>query len=144
MKNSIDENLVNQASTSLVAVLGSGGHTTEMLKLVGALSSRDYNPRTFVYTNTDDMSPEKLKNLTNTNFQVSTNYIVIIDHIKLVHLVLDYDSKYSTADISIFRHLEFPEHEKLDKVGLLHFSSLFMPFYAAYQSYGGQDQNLFW
>ena len=71
MKNSIDENLVNQASTSLVAVLGSGGHTTEMLKLVGALSSRDYNPRTFVYANTDDMSPEKLKNLTNTNFQVT-------------------------------------------------------------------------
>ena len=98
MKNSIDENLVNQASTSLVAVLGSGGHTTEMLKLVGALSSRDYNPRTFVYANTDDMSPEKLKNLTNTNFQVSTNYlanyIVIMDHIKLVHLVLDYDIKY--------------------------------------------------
>jgi hypothetical protein len=53
----------------------------------------------------------------------------------------------STADINsiqFFRHLKFPEHEKLDKVGLLHFSSLFMPFYAAYQSYGGQDQNLFW
>ena len=70
MKNPIDENLVNQAS--LLAVLGSGGHTTEMLKLVGALSSCEYNPRTFVYANTDIMSPEKLKNLTNINFQVSS------------------------------------------------------------------------
>ena len=73
MKNSIEENLDNQASTSLLAVLGSGGHTTEMLKLIGALSSREYNPRTFVYANTDDMSPEKLKNLMNINFQVSAN-----------------------------------------------------------------------
>ena len=72
MKNPIDENLVNQASTSLLAVLGSGGHTTEMLKLVGALSSCEYNPRTFVYANTDVVSPEKLKNLTNINFQVSS------------------------------------------------------------------------
>ena len=71
MKNSDDQNLVNHASTSLVAILGSGGHTTEMLKLVGALTSSEYNPRTFVYANTDDMSPEKLKNLENTNFQVS-------------------------------------------------------------------------
>ena len=76
MKNSIDESCVNQARTSLVAVLGSGGHTTEMLKLVGALNSHQYNSRTFVYANTDVMSPEKLKNLTNTNFQVSTNYII--------------------------------------------------------------------
>ena len=80
MKNSDDQNLVNHASTSLVAVLGSGGHTTEMLKLVGALSSREYNPRTFVYANTDDMSPEKLKNPTNTtNFQVS-KYLLISNY----------------------------------------------------------------
>ena len=79
MKNSDDQNLVNHASTSLVAILGSGGHTTEMLKLVGALSSREYNPRTFVYANTDDMSPEKLKNLTNTNFQVS-KYLLISNY----------------------------------------------------------------
>lgn len=71
-KNSFDENLVTQAKTSFVAVLGSGGHTTEMLKLVGALNSHEYNCRTFVYANTDVMSLAKLKSLTNSNFQVST------------------------------------------------------------------------
>ena len=56
---------------SLLAVLGSGGHTTEMLKLVQALNNDKYTPRTFVYAKTDLISPQKLKNLNTMDFDVS-------------------------------------------------------------------------
>mmetsp|Transcript_31429 Transcript_31429/g.82430 ORF Transcript_31429/g.82430 Transcript_31429/m.82430 type:complete len:253 (+) Transcript_31429:433-1191(+) len=45
---------------SALVVLGSGGHTTEMLRLLGALNLQSYTPRTYVYAETDRMSPTKL------------------------------------------------------------------------------------
>ena len=64
-KNSSNEIGENQEKVSLLAVLGSGGHTAEMLKLVGAMNNEKYSPRTFVYAKTDTISPEKLKGLKN-------------------------------------------------------------------------------
>ena len=64
-KNSSKEIGENQEKVSLLAVLGSGGHTAEMLKLVGAMNNEKYSPRTFVYAKTDTISPEKLKGLKN-------------------------------------------------------------------------------
>ena len=64
-------NFKDSEKLSLLAVLGSGGHTTEMLKLVQALNDEKYTPKTFVYAKTDFISPEKLKNLNTTDFDVS-------------------------------------------------------------------------
>jgi len=44
--------------TSLV--LGSGGHTAEMLKLVETLDKQVYTPRTYFFAQTDKFSQEKL------------------------------------------------------------------------------------
>ncbi|XP_042191701.1 UDP-N-acetylglucosamine transferase subunit ALG14 homolog [Callorhinchus milii] len=44
----------------LLLVLGSGGHTTEMLRLVNSLSPL-YAPRHYVIANTDKMSEEKVR-----------------------------------------------------------------------------------
>jgi len=44
-----------------LVVLGSGGHTAEMLRLVTALDLRVYCPLTFVLADTDLRSEEKLK-----------------------------------------------------------------------------------
>jgi beta-1,4-N-acetylglucosaminyltransferase len=44
-----------------LVVLGSGGHTTEMLRLMAALDRSAYTPRTYVYAETDTMSPGKLR-----------------------------------------------------------------------------------
>ena len=57
---------------SLLAVLGSGGHTSEMLKLVGALNDDTYFPKSFVHAKTDIVTQEKLKNKDNQTFEVST------------------------------------------------------------------------
>ncbi|KAI8647930.1 oligosaccharide biosynthesis protein Alg14 like-domain-containing protein [Parasitella parasitica] len=40
-------------------VLGSGGHTAEMLQLIKSLEPKQYYPRTYVVANTDTLSKEK-------------------------------------------------------------------------------------
>ena len=54
---------------SLLSVLGSGGHTTEMLTLVESLDQDKYH-RTFLHANTDSMSAKKLTMLPSQDFQV--------------------------------------------------------------------------
>nr|XP_044994329.1 UDP-N-acetylglucosamine transferase subunit ALG14 homolog isoform X1 [Jaculus jaculus] len=46
-------------SLSLLIVAGSGGHTTEILRLVGSLSSA-YSPRHYIIADTDTMSANKI------------------------------------------------------------------------------------
>ncbi|XP_063974921.1 UDP-N-acetylglucosamine transferase subunit ALG14 homolog [Diachasmimorpha longicaudata] len=41
-------------------VLGSGGHTTEMLRIVRHLDISKYTPRVYIHAQTDEMSPVKL------------------------------------------------------------------------------------
>lgn len=48
------------ATCAALVVLGSGGHTTEMLRLMSALNRQVYLPRTYVCADTDKMSPMKL------------------------------------------------------------------------------------
>ena len=54
---------------SLLSVLGSGGHTTEMLKLVESLDQDNYQ-KTFLHANTDSISAKKLMLLSSQDFQV--------------------------------------------------------------------------
>ena len=44
-----------------LVVLGSGGHTAEMLRIVGALNLKNYNPRYYVAAEGDKMSQDKAK-----------------------------------------------------------------------------------
>lgn len=55
---------------SLMAVLGSGGHTAEMLKMVKALKQDKYSPKYFVQASTDKMSTQKIATLQNQEFEV--------------------------------------------------------------------------
>ncbi|XP_068919481.1 UDP-N-acetylglucosamine transferase subunit ALG14 isoform X1 [Petaurus breviceps papuanus] len=47
-------------SVRVLVVAGSGGHTTEILRLLGSLS-KDYNPRHYVLADTDKMSAVKIR-----------------------------------------------------------------------------------
>ena len=49
--------------TRLCCVLGSGGHTTEMMKLVTSLPLETYSPRTYVMAETDRFSEAKVEEL---------------------------------------------------------------------------------
>nr|XP_054764819.1 UDP-N-acetylglucosamine transferase subunit ALG14 homolog [Lytechinus pictus] len=48
----------NKVKTLIVA--GSGGHTTEVIRLLGSMSNV-YSPRVYVYANTDKMSEDKIR-----------------------------------------------------------------------------------
>jgi beta-1,4-N-acetylglucosaminyltransferase len=48
---------------STMVVLGSGGHTTEILRLTSALNKDVYQPRTFIIAETDSRSEEKLRQM---------------------------------------------------------------------------------
>ncbi|KAJ8278003.1 hypothetical protein GJAV_G00082680 [Gymnothorax javanicus] len=51
-----------KGSVSLLVVAGSGGHTTEILRLVDSLSQA-YSPRHYVIADTDKMSEHKIRSL---------------------------------------------------------------------------------
>lgn len=55
-------------SLGLLIVAGSGGHTTEILRLVGSLSSA-YSPRHYVIAESDEMSAKKIHSLELTRAQ---------------------------------------------------------------------------
>ena len=98
----------NDKALSLLSVLGSGGHTTEMLALVESLDHDKYR-RTFVHANTDSMSAKKLAMLpSQTNIQVIIFEIFYYILVFLCQLFLH------------FRFVRFPELAKLVKVGFHH------------------------
>ncbi|XP_036377708.1 UDP-N-acetylglucosamine transferase subunit ALG14 homolog [Megalops cyprinoides] len=51
-----------KGSVSMLVVAGSGGHTTEILRLVESLS-QSYSPRHYVIADTDKMSEDKIRTL---------------------------------------------------------------------------------
>ncbi|KAM6216645.1 UDP-N-acetylglucosamine transferase subunit ALG14 [Rhynchocyon petersi] len=51
---------VPRESLSVLVVAGSGGHTTEILRLLGSLSNA-YSPRHYVFADTDEMSAHKIR-----------------------------------------------------------------------------------
>ena len=56
-----------------MVVLGSGGHTTEMLEFVQSLSRQTYSPRCFVVASTDSGSPLALRRVERTLLDVDDN-----------------------------------------------------------------------
>ncbi|XP_074859049.1 UDP-N-acetylglucosamine transferase subunit ALG14 [Carettochelys insculpta] len=68
------------APLSLLVVAGSGGHTTEILRLLGSLS-QSYSPRHYIFADSDKMSENKILSFeqkraeTFTNSQFSLNRI---------------------------------------------------------------------
>lgn len=52
--------LSHHKTVKTLVVLGSGGHTVEMLKMVAALNPKKYNPRVYVVADTDKISNKKL------------------------------------------------------------------------------------
>lgn len=55
----------NQQSVSTLIVLGSGGHTAEMLNLLSVLHKDRFKPRTYIAASTDNMSLQKARVLEN-------------------------------------------------------------------------------
>lgn len=48
-------------------ILGSGGHTAEMLRIVKHLNFKNYSPRVYIHAHTDKLSGEKVRSLEGSN-----------------------------------------------------------------------------
>jgi len=62
--------------TKTMIILGSGGHTAEMLRIVKHLNIKNYSPRVYIYAQTDKLSVEKVKDLEggNKDYKIVTVY----------------------------------------------------------------------
>ncbi|XP_075038424.1 UDP-N-acetylglucosamine transferase subunit ALG14 isoform X2 [Mixophyes fleayi] len=62
----------NKGHVSLLVVAGSGGHTTEVLRLLSSLS-KSYTPTHYVIAETDKMSEDKIRSFENTKDKGSSH-----------------------------------------------------------------------
>ncbi|KAM9774954.1 UDP-N-acetylglucosamine transferase subunit ALG14 homolog isoform X2 [Syngnathus typhle] len=60
VRNGRNSKLGNKGRIGLLVVAGSGGHTTEILRLMKSLSSA-YSPRFYIIADTDTMSEERIR-----------------------------------------------------------------------------------
>jgi len=65
-------------ATKTMIVAGSGGHTSEMMKLVSALLNTSYNPRHYIVAETDSMSVDKIRTMETSKGSTKSEYIVTL------------------------------------------------------------------
>nr|XP_034978976.1 UDP-N-acetylglucosamine transferase subunit ALG14 homolog isoform X4 [Zootoca vivipara] len=63
------------AAVSLLVVAGSGGHTTEILRLLSSLS-QTYSPRHYVLADSDKMSEEKIRSFEQQRAETSNSLVL--------------------------------------------------------------------
>ncbi|XP_077189092.1 UDP-N-acetylglucosamine transferase subunit ALG14 [Paroedura picta] len=67
-------------SVSLLVVAGSGGHTTEILRLLGSLS-QSYSPRHYVLADSDKMSEVKIRSFEQTKAETCSGSLFTLSRI---------------------------------------------------------------
>ncbi|CAI5776705.1 Hypothetical predicted protein [Podarcis lilfordi] len=68
------------AAVSLLVVAGSGGHTTEILRLLSSLS-QTYSPRHYVLADSDKMSEEKIRSFEQQRAETASNSLFTLHRI---------------------------------------------------------------
>ncbi|XP_041133354.1 UDP-N-acetylglucosamine transferase subunit ALG14 homolog isoform X2 [Polyodon spathula] len=71
LRNNAEYKPGKKGAVSVLVVAGSGGHTTEILRLMESLS-RSYSPRHYVIADTDKMSEDKIRTLENSQKEKGT------------------------------------------------------------------------
>lgn len=81
-----------------VIILGSGGHTAEMLRIVERLDSKNYSPRVYVHAQTDKLSSEKVRDLEAGNKDYSTVEIYRSREVRQSYLTSIWSTVLATLD----------------------------------------------
>lgn len=72
-----DKPMYVQKFIKVLVVLGSGGHTGEMLKIIRALNTVRYSPRVYVVAATDTVSQRRLQDMEK-EFKVCGNLFICL------------------------------------------------------------------
>lgn len=67
-----NKRVIRNGPAKTMIILGSGGHTAEMIRILRYLHFNNYSPRTYVYADTDETSMEKVKMLEGSNTDYKT------------------------------------------------------------------------
>lgn len=84
---------------STMVVLGSGGHTTEMITLLSGMELKNYTPRTYVVANSDTMSVEKMQAFETNSGKSSAHCVHLIPRarqVKQSYLTSIFSTLYAT------------------------------------------------
>ncbi|XP_054835258.1 UDP-N-acetylglucosamine transferase subunit ALG14 homolog [Eublepharis macularius] len=104
------------ASVSLLVVAGSGGHTTEILRLLGSLS-QSYSPRHYVLADSDKMSEDKIRSFEQKRAELSPSSSFTLNRIPRSREVRQsWSSSVLTTIRSIFYSLPLTFRLKPDLV----------------------------
>lgn len=97
---SLDEIAKSKGTLKTLIILGSGGHSTEMLRLVETLNEKIFTPKIYIVASTDSKSKEKLIDLEKTLSKKTQFHIIDIPRSRNVHQ--SYVSSIFTTLYSIF------------------------------------------
>ena len=83
-------------------VVGSGGHTSEMMRIVGGLELKNYTPRLYVIAEGDEMSREKVKVFETANGTFGTESVVVKTIPRARKVLQSYFTSIFTTLVAIF------------------------------------------
>ncbi|XP_026670352.1 UDP-N-acetylglucosamine transferase subunit ALG14 homolog [Ceratina calcarata] len=92
-----EKKLVRTSPAKTMIILGSGGHTAEMMRILRYLDFKNYYPRVYVYADTDLMSIQKVKELEKDNTDYKT---IVIRRSREIHQSY-YTSIYTTIRATV-------------------------------------------
>ncbi|XP_066594430.1 UDP-N-acetylglucosamine transferase subunit ALG14 [Prorops nasuta] len=108
-KNRMIEKKTQLSAVKTMIVLGSGGHTAEMLRIVEHLNSKNYSPRLYVIAFTDKISVEKVKKLEDTNTDYSIKKIYRSREVHQTYLTSIWTTLIAIIDATFLFWKERPE-----------------------------------
>lgn len=90
-------------------ILGSGGHTAEMLRIIKHLDLKNYSPRIYIHAQTDRLSRDKVKDLENGNRDYKTVEIYRSREVRQSYLTSVWTTTLSTLNCFPILWREAPE-----------------------------------
>lgn len=90
-------------------ILGSGGHTAEMLRIVEYLNFENYSPRVYIYAQTDQLSAKKVRDLEDGNEDYKVVQIYRSREVRQSYLTSIWTTAFATLNCLPILWRESPE-----------------------------------
>ncbi len=100
--NGVQTTAKRRAPCRTLIVVGSGGHTSEMMRIMGGLKLKHYTPRLYIVAKGDEMSQGKVKGFETTNGTFTTPSVTIKMIPRARKVLQSYFTSIFTTLVAIF------------------------------------------